>query len=159
MPDFILGATDGIITTLAIVSGVVGADLPAVVILILGFVNLIADGISMGASNILSRRSSAGPGALPTFRTASRHGLATFLGFVLAGLVPLLAYLLPIAADRFLAAAILALITLFLIGAGRAYFTPRHWLAAGVEMLGLGTIAGAAAYGVGALGAWLVGSI
>lgn len=161
LPDFILGATDGVITTLAIMSGVVGADLPTAIVLILGFANLIADGISMAASNILSRRSSTGPEALPTYRAAGRHGLATFLGFVLAGLVPLFAYLVPgiPVDDRYLIAALLALLTLFVVGAGRAFFTRRHWLIAGVEMLALGALAGAAAYGVGALGAWLVGSV
>ena len=65
------------------------------VILILGFANFGADGISMGASNVLSRRSSAENVALPTLRSAGRQGMATFLGSVIAGLVPLLAYLLP----------------------------------------------------------------
>jgi hypothetical protein len=37
LPDLILGANDGIITTLAVVSGVVGAALSSTVILILGF--------------------------------------------------------------------------------------------------------------------------
>ena len=59
------------------------------VILILGFANLLADGFSMGASNVLARRSQARNDALPTLTSAAGHGLATFLGFVTAGLVPL----------------------------------------------------------------------
>eukprot|EP00478_Filoreta_tenera_P000892 GABV01000898.1.p1 GENE.GABV01000898.1~~GABV01000898.1.p1 ORF type:complete len:254 (-),score=77.87 GABV01000898.1:273-1034(-) len=50
----VLGGLDGIITTFAIVTGVIGADLSTEVVLILGFANLIADGISMGASDALS---------------------------------------------------------------------------------------------------------
>jgi VIT family len=42
-PDLVYGANDGIITTFAVVSGVVGADLSERVILILGFANLLAD--------------------------------------------------------------------------------------------------------------------
>lgn len=61
LPDLIFGANDGIITTLAVVSGVVGASLSSTVILILGFANLLADGFSMGVSNVLSRRSDTGP--------------------------------------------------------------------------------------------------
>ena len=53
LPDLIFGASDGIITTLAIVSGIVGAALPAPVVLILGLASLLADGFSMGASNVL----------------------------------------------------------------------------------------------------------
>lgn len=55
--DFVYGANDGIITTFAVVAGAVGASLPAPVIVILGFANLFADGISMGASNFLGGRS------------------------------------------------------------------------------------------------------
>ena len=99
LPDLIFGANDGIITTLAVVSGVVGAALSTKVILILGFANLVADGFSMAASNVLSRRSSTQNDALPTLATAATHGVATLVGFVVAGVIPLLAYLLPSFAD------------------------------------------------------------
>ena len=49
--DWIYGGIDGTITTFAIVAGVVGADLLARVVLILGLANLIADGFAMGAGN------------------------------------------------------------------------------------------------------------
>src|SRR5262245_12312422 len=62
LPDLVYGANDGIITTFAVVCGVVGASLSSTVILILGFANLLADGFSMGASNFLARRSHADPG-------------------------------------------------------------------------------------------------
>src|SRR3989344_9642857 len=55
--DLIYGANDGIITTFAVVAGAVGASLSPAVIIILGFANIFADGISMGASNYLSIRS------------------------------------------------------------------------------------------------------
>ena len=49
--DWVYGGIDGAITTFAIVAGVVGAGLSAKVILILGLANLLADGLSMAASN------------------------------------------------------------------------------------------------------------
>ncbi len=49
--DWVYGGIDGAITTFAVVAGVVGAGLPAKVILILGVANLLADGLSMAASN------------------------------------------------------------------------------------------------------------
>ena len=157
LPDLIYGANDGVITTLAIVSGVVGAALSTMVILILGFANLLADGLSMGASNVLSRRSDASVPELPTLSTAARHGVATFVGFVAAGIIPLSAYLVPWFGDhRFAAAAGLGLLTLFVIGAGRALFTLRRWFTTGMEMLSI-ALAAAAAYGIGAPGAKLVG--
>ncbi|HZD33772.1 MAG TPA: VIT1/CCC1 transporter family protein [Nitrososphaeraceae archaeon] len=54
--DFVYGATDGAITTFAVVAGVVGASLPPSVILILGFANLFADGFSMSIGNYLSEQ-------------------------------------------------------------------------------------------------------
>ncbi len=55
--DFVYGANDGIITTFAIVAGSAGASLPGVVVIILGLANILADGVSMGASNFLGKRS------------------------------------------------------------------------------------------------------
>ena len=52
--DFVYGGIDGAVTTFAIVSGVVGAQLPPRVILILGAANLVADGLSMAAGNYLA---------------------------------------------------------------------------------------------------------
>ncbi|MGH1418016.1 MAG: VIT1/CCC1 transporter family protein [Hyphomicrobiaceae bacterium] len=49
--DWVYGGIDGAITTFAIVAGVVGANLSPLVILILGFANLLADGFSMAAGN------------------------------------------------------------------------------------------------------------
>jgi vacuolar iron transporter family protein len=54
--DFVYGAIDGCITTFAIISGVIGAALSTKVIIILGFVNLLADGFSMAVSNYLGTK-------------------------------------------------------------------------------------------------------
>ena len=48
LEDFVYGATDGAVTTFAVVAGVIGASLSSSVVLILGFANLLADGFSMG---------------------------------------------------------------------------------------------------------------
>ncbi|MGA8692144.1 MAG: VIT1/CCC1 transporter family protein [Methyloceanibacter sp.] len=49
--DWIYGGIDGVVTTFAIVAGVVGADLPSMVVLVLGLANLVADGFAMAAGN------------------------------------------------------------------------------------------------------------
>ena len=54
--DWIYGGIDGSVTTFAVVTGVVGARLSLVVILIIGFANLFADGFSMAASNFLGTK-------------------------------------------------------------------------------------------------------
>ena len=54
--DWIYGGIDGAVTTLAVVTGVAGAQLSMWVILALGFANLFADGFSMAASNYLGTK-------------------------------------------------------------------------------------------------------
>jgi vacuolar iron transporter family protein len=49
--DWIYGGIDGVVTTFAVVAGVVGADLPSHVVLVLGLANLVADGFAMAAGN------------------------------------------------------------------------------------------------------------
>lgn len=55
--DVIYGGIDGVVTTFAVVSGVVGGQLSPVIVLILGFANLLADGFSMAAGNYLGTKS------------------------------------------------------------------------------------------------------
>ena len=55
--DLVYGATDGAVTTFAVVAGVVGASLSPSIVIILGFANLFADGFAMAAGNYLSTRS------------------------------------------------------------------------------------------------------
>lgn len=156
LPELVYGANDGIITTFAIVAGIVGASLSHQAILILGFASLFADGISMAASNVSSERSK-GEGR-PSLRQASRHGTATFAGFLAAGCVPLIAYIVPDPdMSRFGLAAGLAAAMLFIVGASRAFFTDRRALPAGFEMLMIGSAAGAVAFAVGRLGALFTG--
>ncbi|MBN1346347.1 MAG: VIT1/CCC1 transporter family protein [Phycisphaerae bacterium] len=52
----IYGGLDGIITTFAVVAGVAGASLSAGIVLILGFANLFADGLSMAIGDYLSTK-------------------------------------------------------------------------------------------------------
>lgn len=54
--DFVLGAVDGAVTTFAIVAGAAGAGLSSGVAIVLGLANVLADGLSMAASNYLKTR-------------------------------------------------------------------------------------------------------
>ncbi len=57
LKEMVLGGTDGIVTTFAVVAGVEGAGLAAGVILILGIANILADGLSMAVGNYLGSKS------------------------------------------------------------------------------------------------------
>lgn len=54
--SIVFGGLDGIITTFAIISASAGAGFSLEVILLMGFANLIADGISMGFGDFLSEQ-------------------------------------------------------------------------------------------------------
>lgn len=55
--QMVYGGLDGIVTTFAVVSGVVGAELGSSIILIMGLANLLADGFSMAIGAYLSTKS------------------------------------------------------------------------------------------------------
>ncbi|HVL47243.1 MAG TPA: VIT1/CCC1 transporter family protein [Candidatus Thermoplasmatota archaeon] len=150
--DAVYGANDGVITTLAVVSGVEGAAFPPIVAIVLGLANLAADGLSMGASNYLGLKSELEQtGASVAEEKPVRHAFATFLAFILAGAVPLLALLVPVGPGlgRFAVAMALALVALGAIGAARAAYLPSGALRAGLEMALVGGGAGLAAFAIG----------
>jgi VIT1/CCC1 family predicted Fe2+/Mn2+ transporter len=158
IPNLVFGANDGIITTFAVVAGVVGAGLDPRIILILGFANLLADGFSMGASNYLSIRSEVDGGHGSSKQEGIMHGSATFLAFVVVGAVPLSAYLFPVAAEyRFSVTVALTLLVLFAVGAARALVIEKPWWRGGIEMFLVGATAAGVAYMIGALVATLTG--
>lgn len=153
--DTVYGATDGIVTTFAVVAAATGASLSPAIIIILGLANLVADGFSMGASNFLSRRSEGAFAKLEQNLVAPfQHGLATFVAFIVAGFIPLIPYLFQIEQNgsQFTGSAILAGAMFFLVGAVRARVTTEKLWLSGFEILLVGGFASAVAYGVG----WLV---
>jgi len=159
--ELIYGANDGIITTFAVVAGVAGGGLSLNVVLICGAANLFAYGLSMAVGNYLSIRSyesvleSQGLPEQETFPL--RHSIATFLAFATAGALPLLPYVLhAVALDRFIGSIVVTLLALFGVGASRALISNVVWWRGGLEMLGLGGLVAAVAYGSGALVARLL---
>ena len=55
--EFVYGGIDGCVTTFAVVAGAAGANLSSAVVLILGFANLLADGLSMSVGAYLASKS------------------------------------------------------------------------------------------------------
>ena len=160
--DLIYGANDGILTTFAIVAGVSGGNLSSSAVLIIGIANVFADGLSMGVGNYLSiraRESAREVRRLPEDEAyPARHGLATFLSFAVAGVVPLLPYLVPGLECRFLLSTVAALGTQFAVWALRSWVTTSRWWVSGLEMLFLGLLVAIVAYGTGAGIASVIGA-
>jgi VIT1/CCC1 family predicted Fe2+/Mn2+ transporter len=151
--DSVFAASDGIVTTFAVVAGSTGASLDPSVVLILGFANLFADGFSMSAGTYLGVKSEAEyekaqgdshiPGASPF-----KQGLVAFFAFDLAGVVPLIPYIFKIG-NWFELSLSLVFIFLFLIGVLKGNYTKKGWLRSGAEMLLIGGLAAVVAYTTG----------
>lgn len=210
----VYGGLDGIITTFAVVAGVAGASLSAGVVLILGFANLIADGLSMAIGDYLSTKAEneyaaaererelweidnypegekrelvelyvakglpepearsvvdviarqrqawadvmmvEELGILQNDESPVANAVATFLSFCVFGFVPLVAHVVSFAAPAlrpyaFGTSCVMTAVTLFALGTLKVRITGRPWLKSGLEMLLVGGLAAAAAYGVG----------
>ena len=146
--EFVYGALDGTVTTFAVVAGAAGAGLSPSVVIILGFANLFADGFSMSVGSYLSAQHDNDP------RPPFRRGLATFLSFVIIGLIPLLIYLWDFVfglhdANRFFISSVLTFLAFAIIGYFRARVVHTGKAKAMAETLILGAVAATVAYFVG----------
>ena len=156
--DIVYAANDGIVTTFAVVAGVRGAELSAGVVLVLGFANLAADGLSMAVGNYLGIKSERAAILGEAYREwpetvhAARHGAVTWLSFVAAGLMPLIPFFGGRAVHRaFWYSLGLTAVSLFAVGASRSLVTRRSAWRGGTEMLTIGALAGGAAFLAGRL--------
>ncbi|MCL5969995.1 MAG: VIT1/CCC1 transporter family protein [Patescibacteria group bacterium] len=208
--DLVYGANDGVITTFSVIAGAVGASLSPSIVIILGFANVLADGISMGASNFLGNKSEQeyaktqkekemweienlpeieveeireiyrkkgfkGEELEKVVKTITsnkkvwletmmrdelnifvdekdnpvKHSLATFAAFVIAGILPLLPFIIPSFPFRTESSTIIGAITLFTVGALRSLVMAVSWLRGGLEMLLIGSAAATVAFFVG----------
>lgn len=153
--DAVFAASDGIVTTFAIVAGATGASLTSSVVIILGFANLFADGLSMASGNYLGVKSEveyqkAKDDNFRREHSPKRHGFVTFISFTGAGILPLLPFVLN-TPSKFLFSSVIVGTELFLIGSLRALYAKKKWLAGGVEMFVIGGAAASVAFFIGFL--------
>lgn len=170
LKSIVYGGLDGIITTFAVVAGVVGANLAIRIVLILGLSNLIADGISMAIGDYLSTKASKeyDDNNIKNKKTRVKNktlnkkfgniplknSIFTFSSFVIFGFIPLVAYIFSYfytIENLFLYSLILTAIALFILGSIKSKITGKNPIKSGIEMLIIGGIAAGAAYYVGYL--------
>lgn len=160
LPEFVYGGIDGVVTTFAIVAGVMGASLGSAVVLILGFANLFADGFSMAVSNYLSNKSGielrrhrgvkfSNEGKIPM-----KTGLATFISFLFVGFIPLIPFVLAIFIPlikeyQFSLSIILTGFAFLIIGSVKGKIIQKHYIKSAIETLFFGGIAAIIAFFVG----------
>ncbi len=159
LSEFVYGGIDGAVTTFAVVAGATGAKFDTKIILVLGFANLIADGFSMSVGAYLSTKSEI---ELDIKKGKKRedepspviNGLATYISFIVVGLVPLLAYTVDLifklgASNPFLISIILTALAFCVIGYLKSRVAHTPLFRAIMETLVLGLIAAGFAYFLG----------
>lgn len=85
-------------------------------------------------------------------RDALKNGTVTFFTFVIAGVVPLIPYVIfsgNNADTNFIIVCVFTGITLFLVGSLRTIFSAKNWILGGLEMLVAGGFAAVIAFGLG----------
>ncbi len=154
--EFIYGGMDGTITTFAVVAGATWWLLGTEAVLILGFANLIADGVSMSIGNYLSTKAEAAGKKNPN-NEAIRTATATFVSFIVLGWFPMIPYIVHILrpeitqTDIFIASSIITWLVFILIGWTKAKITKTPLPSSILQTFGLGTVAAVLAYYVGSV--------
>jgi len=159
LSDFVYGGTDGAITTFAIVAGVIGASLSSIVVVVLGFANLFADGFSMAVSNYLSTKSqneiySRHKHTHIHKKNPKKSAVVTFFSFLIIGFIPLISYVfaplsITLENNKFLFSAILTGMAFLVIGIVRGNLVQKSRLKSSIEVLIIGGIAASIAFIVG----------
>jgi VIT1/CCC1 family predicted Fe2+/Mn2+ transporter len=155
LPEFVYGATDGTVTTFAVVAGAIGASLNSSIVLILGFANLFADGFSMAVSNYLSNKSYRELNMNKRVeKKPVNSAVATFFSFILVGFIPLLFFVLSLFNERllkdaFLYSIILTGMAFLLVGFIKGNVTGKRKIYSAFETLLIGGIASVIAFLVG----------
>ena len=138
LPEITYGGVDGLITTFAIISASIGADLSKSIIVIMALASIVSDGFSMGVSSFLSEKTKK-------IHRIDPHlvGLSTFTSFVFIGSIPILPFLFLEKRIAYKLSVILYVILLFLIGSLK---NQNKILFNGMETLIIGSIAAFISY-------------
>lgn len=150
LSDMVFSASDGLVTTFAVVAGSAGAVLDPKIVLILGFANLFADGFSMASGNYIGAKSEIEYEKSEGKETKGNgspflHGLFTFISFNLAGLIPLAPFVFKFE-PTFGFSTIFVGLGLFSVGLLRNIFTKKGFLQSGLESLTVGGFAALVAF-------------
>lgn len=154
--EFVYGAIDGTVTTFAIVAAATGAQFSSGVVIVFGFANLVADGLSMAVSAYLSSKSEVELEGAPKEISPKMTALVTFLAFVFVGVIPVLPYMVDLVLKDsfehifFVSSAVSGFVFLA-IGLIKGATAKVNLWKSSLEVLLLGAAAAGAAYGAGYL--------
>jgi len=146
--DFVYGFHDGMVTTIAIITALTAAALDSKIIILGGFANMLADGISMSLGGYLSSKSEK-EFDKKAYLHPEKIAAITFLSFVIAAFIPMIPYFFFQPTTAFQYSVVASLVAFFAVGSLRTLFTKKNWFVAGLEVLGIGVAALTVAYVIG----------
>jgi VIT1/CCC1 family predicted Fe2+/Mn2+ transporter len=156
--EVVFGVEDGVVQNMALVAGMVGAQLSASVVVLAASINAIAGVLSMSMGTYLSSKAehdvAIASGAIETNgHSPRRDAIVMAAAYAIGALVPIVPFVVGIRTDA--AALIVAMLltgaALFALGALKAVLSGQHLVRAGVEMLVFASAAGLAGYAIGML--------
>lgn len=94
-PDYTQGGVDGLVTTFAVINGAISAGMRLNAVIILGIINILADGFSIACSKYLSAKTEEDiakkkdPG-FKRYPSPLSSAITVFFSFAIAGMIPLI---------------------------------------------------------------------
>ncbi len=153
----VFGMSDGVVSNLALVMGVVGSGAVRGTVIVAGVAGLLAGALSMAVGEYVSVASqreilTGGVDAPPpddAIGSPLRAALASLGAFAVGAAVPLLPFLLPAGAPSALIALAAAGLVLYALGAAISLLTAKPAWRSGGRQLALGMAAAGATYVIG----------
>lgn len=151
--NFIFGVEDSLVSTVGLLAGVSASGVSGRPLLVTGLVLIIVEGLSMGIGSFLSEETTSEmEGNKPDTKLAIGGALIMLLSYCLAGLIPLLPYLVFLGSTAVIVSVASSLLGLATLGLCTALYYQRQnpWKHA-LRMFILGGLAVSAGMLVGKL--------
>lgn len=149
--NFTFGVEDSLVSTVGLLAGIAAANIDRATIIITGFVLIFVEAFSMAIGSLLSEQSAEEYEEKKEV-SLSKPALAAgvmFVSYVVAGLVPVLPYLLMEKGTAFKVSIGMTLVALFMLGIFNARVNKVGALKDGLQTLVMGGIAIAVGIAVG----------
>jgi VIT1/CCC1 family predicted Fe2+/Mn2+ transporter len=141
--NFTFGVEDSLVSTVGLVSGVAVGGMARQSIILTGAVLIFVEALSMGVGSFLTdqsveefekHREVAAKNSLP-------GAVVMFVSYFLAGLIPLVPYLIVAVKTAFPVSMVMTLMSLFVLGLANGIYSKVHPIKEGLRMMFFGGLA------------------
>lgn len=151
--NFIFGVEDSLVSTVGLLSGIAVAGVSSATIFTTGVILVLVEAFSMGVGSFLAEDSTEDliEKKKKTDKSAVAGGVVMFISYAIAGVIPLLPYVIFPKETAFIVSVSLTLVALFGLGAISAAQYKGKVVKRGVKTMVLGGLAIAAGVLIGSL--------